>query len=170
VQKLVCCLLLQALFTERSCGVQVLAPPPSSCVLKLPRPLFCMSFSVPLLLFRFFCFVLWGRGQSVQGAMLIYPRGTVGISHVTYLLTCLSASPKQVWSWCQLVWEPYGFSQCNMAWRSFVWAGGLGCVVFTAKYGSSVSARFLIYKAHTVCFLPLVTILDLPCFLIYNKE
>jgi hypothetical protein len=31
---------------------------------------------------------------------------------------------------------------------------------FSAKCGSSVSAKFLIYGAHAVCFLPLVTILD----------
>jgi hypothetical protein len=37
-----------------------------------------------------------GRGQSAEGAMLIYPRVAMGISHATYLLTCCSASPKQV--------------------------------------------------------------------------
>jgi hypothetical protein len=31
---------------------------------------------------------------------------------------------------------------------------------FSAKCGSSVSAKFLFYGAHTVCFLPLATILD----------
>jgi hypothetical protein len=56
-------------------------------------------------------------------------------------------------------------SQCNVEWRSFVQAGGLGCQSFasswcflSAKRGSSVSARFLIYGAHVVCFLPLVAI------------
>jgi hypothetical protein len=59
------------------------------------------------------------------------------------------------------------FSQCNMAWRSFVWAVGSGCQssdsswwFFSAKCGSSISAKFLIYGAHAVCFCPLVTILD----------
>jgi hypothetical protein len=33
---------------------------------------------------------------------------------------------------------------------------------FSAKCGSSVSARFLIYGAHVVCFCTLVTILDTP--------
>jgi hypothetical protein len=32
---------------------------------------------------------------------------------------------------------------------------------FPAKFGSSISARFLIYGVHDVCFLPLVAILDL---------
>jgi hypothetical protein len=60
-------------------------------------------------------------------------------------------------------------SQCNMAWRSIVWAGGSGCqsfdsswCFFSAKCGSSVSAKFLIYGAHAVCFCPLVAILDPP--------
>jgi hypothetical protein len=32
---------------------------------------------------------------------------------------------------------------------------------FSAKCGSSISAKFLIYAAHAVCFCILVTILDL---------
>jgi hypothetical protein len=35
--------------------------------------------------------------------------------------------------------------------------------VFSAKCGSSISARFLIYGAHAACFLPLVGILDPLC-------
>jgi hypothetical protein len=31
----------------------------------------------------------------------------------------------------------------------------------SAKYGSSISARFLTYRAHTVCFCTLAAILDL---------
>jgi hypothetical protein len=49
-----------------------------------------------------------------------------------------------------------------------VQAGGLRCWsfasswwFFSAKCGSSLSARFLIYGVHAICFLPLVTILDL---------
>jgi hypothetical protein len=60
------------------------------------------------------------------------------------------------------------FSQCNMAWRSFIWVGGSGCqnfdsslLFFSAKCGSSISAKFFIYRAHAVCFCPLVVILDL---------
>jgi hypothetical protein len=58
-------------------------------------------------------------------------------------------------------------SQYNMAWRSFLWAGGSGCrsftssfLVFSTKCGSGVSARFLIYGAHAVCFCTLYAILD----------
>jgi hypothetical protein len=52
-------------------------------------------------------------------------------------------------------------------WRSFVRAGGSWCQsfdsswwFFSAKCSSSISAKFLIYGAHTVCFCPLVAILD----------
>jgi hypothetical protein len=62
----------------------------------------------------------------------------------------------------------FKISQCNVTWRSFVQAGGSGCKSFTyswwffsAKCGSRVSARFLIYGSRAVCFLPLVAILDL---------
>jgi hypothetical protein len=34
---------------------------------------------------------------------------------------------------------------------------------FPSKYGSSISAKFLIYRAHVVCFCTLVTILDRLC-------
>jgi hypothetical protein len=39
-------LLLQALFIEGSCGVQFLASPPFSGVLKAPHPLCCVSFFI----------------------------------------------------------------------------------------------------------------------------
>jgi hypothetical protein len=60
------------------------------------------------------------------------------------------------------------FSQCNVAWRSFVRARGSGCQSFdsswcfiSTKCGSNGSARFLICRAHAVCFCALVAILDL---------
>jgi hypothetical protein len=87
-----------------------------------------------------------------------------------FLLTFCSASPNQVWSWHLVAREPSCF-------LSLMWCGealhGLGVQgvrilillggFFSAKYGSSISARFLINGVHSVCFLPLVTILD-PCF------
>jgi hypothetical protein len=57
--------------------------------LKHPIPSATCSFSVPCLLFSFFFFR--AKGQSVQGAMLFYPRGAVGILLTAYLLTCWSA-------------------------------------------------------------------------------
>jgi hypothetical protein len=66
--------------------------------------------------------------------------------------------------------RPPGF-QCYISWRSFVKAWGLGCQgfisswwFFSAKSGSSISVRFLIYGPHAICFLPLVTIWDPPLF------
>jgi hypothetical protein len=35
-------------------------------------------------------------------------------------------------------------------------------IFFSAKGGSSISGKFLIYGAHAVCFCPLVNILDPP--------
>jgi hypothetical protein len=52
---------------------------------------------------------LQGRGQSVQGAMLFYPRVVVGILHVFYLLTCWPVSPKQVCIQSLVMWEPSCF-------------------------------------------------------------
>jgi hypothetical protein len=53
-----------------------------------------------------------------------------------------------------------------VTWRSFVQAGGSGCWIpdsswcfFSVKCGSSISERFLIHDAHTVCFCTLVAIL-----------
>jgi hypothetical protein len=137
--------------------------------------LWCTQCTLPLLLHVLFSslfiielfFFFQGRGQSSQGAMLIYPRGSCGNAACclfAHLLFCIS----------QADLEPVSgsagallLSQCNVAWRSFVQAGGSGCQsfyyswwFFSAKYGSTISANFLIYGAHTVCFCPLVTILD----------
>jgi hypothetical protein len=60
------------------------------------------------------------------------------------------------------------FSQCSVAWRSFLWARGSGCRSFdpwgfiSIKCGSSISVRFLIHGAHAVCFCTLVAILVPP--------
>jgi hypothetical protein len=109
-------------------------------------------------------------GQSADGAMLVYSGGGWGNTSWHLVLTCLvcQMSPKQVWSQCLSAAAALLFSQCNMAWRSFLQDRGAGCWLFdspwcfiSAKSGSSVSARFLIHGAHAVCFCVLVTILDL---------
>jgi hypothetical protein len=122
VEELACRLLLQALFTKSSHGEQLLAPPPFSGALRTPRSLCCRSFSVLCLLFRFFfCRV---GGQSVQGAMLVYPNAGCGSAvHClfAYVLVCVSQEDLEL---------AFGgmravlVSQSNMAWRSFVRAGG----------------------------------------------
>jgi hypothetical protein len=58
------------------------------------------------------------------------------------------------------------FSQCNTSLRSCVQAGSSGCQNFdswcfiSAKCGFSISVRFLICRAHALCFCTLVAILD----------
>jgi hypothetical protein len=81
-------------------------------------------------------------------------------------------SPKQVWSWHLVVAGALLFSQCNMAWRNFLWAMGSGCWSFdspwcfiSTKCGSSISAKFLTHRVHTVCFCTLNAILDPWCSL-----
>jgi hypothetical protein len=128
-------LLLQPLFIESSHGEHLLVPPPFSSVLRAPSRLCCVSFSVPCLLFRFFLlFFLWGRGQSVQGAMLVYLRGGCGSTTCylfAHLLVCISQAD------LELVSGGVGallVSQCNMVWRSFVRAGGSGCQSFAYSW------------------------------------
>jgi hypothetical protein len=132
-------------------------------------PLLWCDFSVqpPLLCAVFFFFA--GDGQSAQGAMLIYPRDGWGNTSWCLVLTCFVCwmSPKQVWSQHLMVVRDILFSQCNVTWRSFPLARGSGCQSFdspwcfiSAKCGPSVTARFLILRAHTLCFCTLVAILD----------
>jgi hypothetical protein len=68
----------------------------------------------------FFCVVfLQGGGHSVQGAMLVYPRGGNTVCHLfAHLLVCIS----------QAGLEPVSggtgallFSQCKVAWRDPRW-------------------------------------------------
>jgi hypothetical protein len=112
-------------------------------------------------------FYLQGGVQSVQGAVLVYPRGSCGILCAAYLLTYWSASPKHVWSWHLVVQESSCF--LSVTWhgealyglmvqcvRVLILLGGF----FPAKSGSSISEKFLIYGAHAVCFCPLVAIIQ----------
>jgi hypothetical protein len=126
-----------------------------------------------LVYYSVFFFFFAGWGQSLQGVCWFIPGVAVWIPHSAYLLTCWSASPKQVWTWCLVAREPSCF-------LSILWSGealyslvvdGIRVLLllagfFSAKCGSSVSAKFLIYGAHAVCFLPLVAILDSPHILI----
>jgi hypothetical protein len=108
--------------------------------------LWCAQSTLPPLLhvpFQFlvyysvlFCFVLWGRGQSVQGAMLFYPRGSCGNTTCLlfgHLLVCISQAglePASGGAGAFLV------SQCNVAWRSFVWDGvqGVGLLILLGVF------------------------------------
>jgi hypothetical protein len=121
--------------------------------------------------FLFICFCAAGVRLS-SGLCWFIPGVAVEIPCATYLLTCWSASPKHFWSWHLAPWEPSCF--LSVTWYGEVLLGWdfrlsefcFFLMLFSAKCGSSVSAKFLIYGAHTVCFLHLVTILDpLPMFL-----
>jgi hypothetical protein len=99
--------------------------------------------------------------------MLVYPGVAVGIPHAAYLLTCWSASPKQIWSQYLAAQGPSWFLSVTWCGEALCGEGVWGVrfllllgVFFSAKCVSSISARFLIYRSHAVCFLPLVTILD----------
>jgi hypothetical protein len=164
--------LFQSLFTESLCGDQLLAPPAFSSVLRAPCPLLRIPFQFLVYYSIGFPFFLRGR-ESVQGAMLVYPRricGNTACHLFAHLLVWISQAGLEPASGDV---GPLLFSQCNVVWRSFAQAGGSGCQsfdfswwFFSAKCGSSISAKFLIYGAHAVCFCPLVAILDPPLLLL----
>jgi hypothetical protein len=98
------------------------------CAQSTPPSLLCVLFS-SLFIIQFFSFVLFcfaGWRSLYPGAMLVYPRDSCGsttCSLFAHLLVCVS----------QVGLEPGSgatgallFPQCNVAWRSFVRAGGLG--------------------------------------------
>jgi hypothetical protein len=78
-------------------------------------------------------------------------------------------SPEQFWSWRLVAQDPSCFLSVTWHGEALYGLGVQGVEVlillgafffFSAKCGSSVSARFLIYRAHAVCFCTLVAILD----------
>jgi hypothetical protein len=96
----------QSFFTESSWGDQLLAFPSSPVCSELPTPSAACSFFSSLFIIHFFCRV----GVSLfRGLCWVIPGVAVGILRATYLLTCWSVSPKQVWSWHLAVWEPSCF-------------------------------------------------------------
>jgi hypothetical protein len=118
--------------------------------------------------FLFIIQVFFCGGQSVQGAILVYSRGSCGSTTCylfAHLLVCISQAGLEPASGCT---GALLCSQYNVAWRSFVWARGSeyqnfasSWWFFSAKCCSSLSARFLTYRTHAACFLPLVAILDM---------
>jgi hypothetical protein len=83
----------QSLLTESLLGDQLLASLHFSGVLIAPCPLCCMFLFSSLFIIQFLFFFLEGMGQSVQGAMLVYPRGSCGntLSRLfAHLLVCVS--------------------------------------------------------------------------------
>jgi hypothetical protein len=120
----------QSLITESSCGVQLLAPPPFSSALRAPCPLCCMSFQ--LLLYYSVVFSV-ECAQSVQGAMLVYPRGSCGntMCHLfAHLLVCVSQAG---WSHVMQLGRPSVFlAQLSVEKICMGW--GLGCQSFDSSW------------------------------------
>jgi hypothetical protein len=155
-----CWLLLQASFTKCSHGEQLLVLPHFSGALRAPAPSAICPFQF---LVNYSGFFFCGAGVTLSRGLCWFIQGWLWEYQVP--LICSSV--------CLPL--PSGFgsvgtlqvSQCNIAWRSFVQARGLGCqsfafswCFFSAKCGSSISVRFLIFGAHIVCFLPPFAILD----------
>jgi hypothetical protein len=142
------------LLAESLCGDLPL--PPSPVHSKHPALFIACPFQFPVYCSLFFFSFLWGRGQSVQGSMLAFPRGGCGSTacHLsTHLLVHISQAGLEPAASGSM--EALLFSQYNVAWRSPVRAGYLECpsfayswwVFFSAKCGSSVSAIVHIYRA-----------------------
>jgi hypothetical protein len=110
---------VQQLITHPPC------PSPFSSAFRAPCPLCCMF----LMCYSGFIF-WWVRDQSVQGAVLVYPKGGCGST------TCHLFAHLLVYVY-QAGLEPVSgsvgsllFSLHNLAWRSPVWAEGSGCQSF----------------------------------------
>jgi hypothetical protein len=69
---------------------ETLPSPFLQCTQGTPPSLLCVLFHFLFIIHFFF---LWGRGQTVQGAMLVYPRGGCGDTMCrlfAHLLVCIS--------------------------------------------------------------------------------
>jgi hypothetical protein len=166
----------QPLFSESSHGDQLLAFPLLRCTFSNSTSSAVCLFSVCCLLFGFFvCFFFCWGGSVCPGGYAGLSQGWLGEYCVT-----LGVHPSGLLNVSQVGLDQglvasgtLLFSQCNVAWRSFLWARGSVCRSFdsswcfiSAKCGSSISARFLIHGAHSVCFCTLVAILEPLCALI----
>jgi hypothetical protein len=79
-----------------------------SSVLRAPCPLCYMSFCCCCLLFSFFLFFSLGGGQSVQGAMLIWPRVVCGstVCRLAHLVVCFFQAGRS-WHLYLYIWWYY---------------------------------------------------------------
>jgi hypothetical protein len=157
----------QPLFTESSCGDQLLAFPLSLVCLHPPPPLLCVSFQ--FLVYSVFCFVLF----CLQGRGSVCPRGYAGLSQRWLGEYCMmlgahvlvfQMSPKQVWSLHLVAQEPSCFLSVMWCGEALYRLGVQGVEVLILLGAlfpcSSISERVLIYRTHAVCFCTLVAILD----------
>jgi hypothetical protein len=94
--------------------------PPHSSEHRAPCPLCYMSFCCCCCLSVWFYFLFsLGGGQSVQGAMLIWPRVVCGstLCCLAHLVVCFSRASR---SWCLAAWEPSWFLHLT-------WSGDAVC-------------------------------------------
>jgi hypothetical protein len=101
-------------------------------------------------------------GQTVQGAMLVYPKGGCGdpLFHLfAHLLVCVSQECYEL-----VVQEPscilhvrwHGEAMCGLRVQGVRIV--LLLVAFQARCVSSISTSLLLYRAHAICVLCLVAI------------
>jgi hypothetical protein len=99
----------QPLFIESLHGDQLLASPLFSSVLTAPCPLFCAFLFSSLFIIQGFFFVGWWVSLS-RGLCWFIPVVAMGILRDAWCSPVFCwMSPKQVWSWCLVAWEPYSF-------------------------------------------------------------
>jgi hypothetical protein len=98
-----------------------LSPPPFSSVPKCPTLLAVCLFQFlayySVFIYLFFC----GAGVSLPRRLCWFiPGVAAGVLRAAYLFTCWSASPKHIWSWHLVTWEPSWF-------LSVMWHGKVLC-------------------------------------------
>jgi hypothetical protein len=110
--------------------------PPFS--LRAPCPLCCVSFLLLFLIIRFFFLFFLGGGQSVQRAMLIWPRVVYGS------IACrLAHLVVHVFPSCHLValWEPSWF--LRLTWSGDARCGGVKVLPFLGGFSCKVYLQHL---------------------------
>jgi hypothetical protein len=118
----------QALFTKSCAEFSSLLLPSSPVCPEHPTPLLCVLFKFLVYYSIFFFFS--GPEVSLSRELCWFIPGVVmWVPHATYLLTCWSASPKQVWSHRLVAQEPSCF--LSVTWCGD--AGGLGCQSFASS-------------------------------------
>jgi hypothetical protein len=142
---------------------------PSPVCLEHPVPFAACSFAVSCLLFSSICLFLliflWGGGQSAQGLCWCIPGVAGGILCDAWCSP--DGMPNVSQAGLELVSDGTGAScLLSVTWHSEALYGlavqsfDSSWCFFSARCGSSISAKFLIYGDPTVCFCTLVTILD----------
>jgi hypothetical protein len=140
--------------------------PPSPMSLDHPAPSAVCDFQFIIYYSVFFCVA--GVNLS-RGLCWFIPGVAVGVPCAAYLLSCWSASTKQVWNWHLAVQDHSWFlsviwhreALCRLGVQGVEVLLLLG-VFFFCQVWLQLLSKILLYGVHTICFLPVVTILDPP--------